>query len=415
MEKSPLFLDRPLRKAIATALADTPVVCLLGPRQCGKSTLVQSMRPDRNYYDLDDEDFARTAVDDPTGFIRALPLPVTLDEIQRVPELLRSIKVAVDRNRQPGAFILTGSANLLLLPRTSESLAGRIELLQLHPLTEAEKERSPAAFLQNLIENKITPQILPTRDTDPFDLARRITIGGYPEALQRLPQRVSDWHRQYLRTIMEHDVPDIAQIRNANQLQTLLERLAHQSSSLLNQSALSRDLGLDRETIHDYLEILERLFLIRRLPAWHRNRGKRLVKSPKVHLLDSGLAATLMDLRADDWIQRRSDFGRLLESFVVQQLIAFAGWTDSRLRFFHYRDIDKVEVDCVMTRGEEVWGFEIKASQTVRASDTKGLKRLADQAGDDFQKGIIFYNGDSTITLGDDRFLAVPISKIWEL
>ncbi len=254
------------------------MVCLLGPRQSGKSTLVQQLRPERAYFDLDDETFARTAAADPSGFVLALPDRVTLDEIQRVPELLRSIKISVDRKREPDRFILTGSANLLLLPRASESLAGRMEILHLHPLTESEKERSPGSFLRIFLSDGLKPEIRPETERDPLELANRLIACGYPNALQRTPDRARVWHRQYLRTLMERDVQDIAQVRDTTQLLRLLEMLAHQGAGLLNVSALSRGLALDRDTTGHYLDLLEKLFLIRRLPAWHRNRGKRLVR-----------------------------------------------------------------------------------------------------------------------------------------
>ena len=183
----------------------------------------------------------------------------------------------------------------------------------------------------------------------------------------------------------------------------------------MNLSALSRDLGLDRDTTNHYLSILEKLFLIRLLPAWHRNRGKRLVKSPKTHLLDSGPAATLMELESQQWNERRDDFDRLLESFVLQQLIAQAGWTDSRLKFWHYRDRDQVDVDCIITRSAAVWGVEVKSARSANKADTKGLRRLAEQAGKDFQIGIVFYTGESILRLGDGPFFAMPISRLWEL
>jgi predicted AAA+ superfamily ATPase len=195
----------------------------------------------------------------------------------------------------------------------------------------------------------------------------------------------------------------------------MITKLALQSGSLLNKSALSRDLDLDRETVDHYLQVLEKLFLLRLLPAWHRNRSKRLVKSAKVHLMDSGLGATLMDLRIDDWNHRREAFGHLLESFVVQQLIAQAGWTDPSVLFHHYRDRDQVEVDCVITQGRRIWGIEVKASRSIKANDYHGLRRLAEQAGKDFQSGIVLYSGDSILPGTDKRFLAVPISKLWEL
>ena len=326
---------RPLHTRVTEALADTPVVALLGPRQCGKSTLAQLGSPGRNYVSFDDETLLRTARDDPAGFVATLPDPVTLDEVQRVPELFRAIKLSVDRDRRPGRFLLTGSADLLLLPRLSESLAGRIEILSLHPLTEAEKNRAPGAFLATLLAGGLKREIRgESRPASPT-LAERLAAGGYPEPLTRAPDRTRPWHRAYLRTLVERDVQDIARVKDATVVARLLELLALRTAELLNTSNLSQDLGLDRQTVENYLAILERLFLVRRLPAWHRNEAKRLIKTPKIHLLDSGLAATLAGLNAADWNTRRDRFGHLLESFVVQQLVAQASWTDRDLRFCH--------------------------------------------------------------------------------
>lgn len=408
------ILPRSLRRGLDESLRDTPVVCLLGPRQCGKSTLAKTLAPDRPYLDLDDDNLTETAQNDPSGFVRGLPERVTLDGIQRAPEILRAIKVAVDRHRAPGRFILTGSANILLLPRASESLAGRMEILRLHPFTESEKEQSPGAFLETLLSGGFTPEVRESTG-ESADLPARLVTGGYPEVRNRTAHRIPVWHRNYLQTLIEKDVPEISTIRDGNQLLRLLTKLGLQSASLLNKSGLSRELNLDRETVEHYLEVLERLFLVRRLPAWHRNRGKRLVKSPKVHLMDSGLAATLMNLRSDDWNVRRGDFGHLLESFVLQQLIAQAGWTDPSLEFHHYRDRDQVEVDCVVSQGDRVWGVEVKASRSVTPRDYKGLGKLAEQAGNNFQSGIILHGGERTLPGPEERLLAVPISKLWQL
>lgn len=409
------MLPRSLRAGLEEALADTPVICLLGPRQSGKSTLARSLAPNRAYIDLDDDALADTALTDPAGFVRGLPECVTLDEVQRVPEILRALKVAVDRDRRPGRFILTGSANLLLLPRASESLAGRMEILRLHPMTESEKEVSPGRFLATFLDGALEPEIRKSSESDLLDIPHRLLTGGYPEVRTRSAQRIRSWHRNYLQTLFERDASEISTIRDSSQLHRLITRLALQSGSILNCSALGRDLNMDRDTVNHYMEVLERLFLLRQLPAWHRNRGKRLVKSPKPHLMDTGLAGTLMDLRAEDWNARRQDFGHLLESFVVQQLIAQAGWTDPNLDFHYYRDRDQVEVDCVIEQGRRVWGVEVKTARSIHPADLRGLQRLADQAGTDFQSGIIFYTGDSILPTGDERFLAVPISKLWEL
>jgi hypothetical protein len=404
-----------MRKAVEAALADTPVVAVLGPRQVGKSTLVRELAPDRPFFDLDVAAFGKTAAADPAGFIDGLPSVVTLDEVQRVPELMRAIKVAVDRDRRPGRFLLTGSANLLLLPQLSDSLAGRMEVIQLHPLTEAEKGRADGRFLETFLAGRLKPEIRPAGTLVTGDLVRRLLQGGFPEASTRSVDRARIWHRQYLQAVMERDVRDVAKVRDVHDLRRLLELLAGQSASLLNVSNVSRSLGIARVTVDHYLEVLKRLFLIRMLPAWHRTAAKRLVKAPKVHLLDTGLAATLMDLHEADWNGKRESFGNLLESMVLQQLVAQAGWTDPAIQFWHYRDKDQVEVDCVISRGRRIWGVEVKTSQSVDASDAKGLRRLAEQAGDDFAGGIVFYSGTSVLPLCDGAFLAVPISKLWEL
>jgi len=404
-----------MRRAVEAALADTPVVAVLGPRQVGKSTLVRELAPDRPFFDLDVAAFGKTAAADPAGFIDGLPSVVTLDEVQRVPELMRAIKVAVDRDRRPGRFLLTGSANLLLLPQLSDSLAGRMEVIQLHPLTEAEKGRADGHFLETFLAGRLKPEIRPADTPVTGDLVRRLLQGGFPEANARSVDRARIWHRQYLQAVMERDVRDVAKVRDVHDLRRLLELLASQSASLLNVSNVSRSLGIARVTVDHYLEVLKRLFLIRVLPAWHRSAAKRLVKAPKVHLLDTGLAATLMDLHEADWNGKRESFGNLLESMVLQQLVAQAGWTDPAIQFWHYRDKDQVEVDCVISSGRRIWGVEVKTSQSVDASDAKGLRRLAEQAGDDFAGGIVFYSGTSVLPLCDGAFLAVPISKLWEL
>ena len=338
---------------------------------------------------------------------------MTLDEVQRAPGLLLAIKAAVDRDRRPGRFILTGSANLLLLPKVGDSLAGRIEFVQLHPLTESEKALKPGTLLREFLAGRVTPRIVGSEAVPPGHLLERLLRGGYPPAQLRSHERARQWHRQYLRTVLERDVVDVARVRDAAELGRLVEIVALRSAGLLNLSALGTELGMRRETVDQYLAILERLVLLRRLPAWHRNETKRLVKTPKIHLLDSGLAATLAGLEAADWTTRRDRFGLLVESFVVQQLIAQSGWTDPDLRFWHYRDKDQVEVDLVITRGRRTWGVEVKMAATVTGADGNGLRRLADQCGKDFQGGMILYAGASTLSTADRRVLAVPLAELW--
>ena len=407
------WLPRRIADRLAEAMTDTPVVCLLGPRQSGKSSLVRQAYPKRVYYSFDDPNLRATAQDDPGGFVASLPETVTLDEVHRAPEVLSAIKMAVDENRRPGRFLLTGSANLLLLPKVSESLAGRLEIVRLHPLTEAEKERKPGRLVANLLAGNFRGRIGPSAP-GASELVDRVLRGGYPEPLRRAQlTRVRQWHREYLDSLIEKDALDVANLRNFDHLSRLLTLLSIQTATLLAIESVAKHLAIRRETVQNNLAALERLFLVRRLPAWHVNEGRRLVKAPKIHVVDSGFAATLGGLEAEDWTTRRERFSHLVESFAAQQLIAQAGWTDPALQFWHYRDRDQFEVDVVITRGRKTWGVEIKAAAKVTPSDGVGLRRLAEQCGKDFQGGIILYVGASTIRTVDPRIMAVPIAELW--
>lgn len=410
------YLKRRIETALAAALKDTPVVCILGPRQCGKSTLALHQAPDRSYISLDDQNFFHLASADPQGFIGDLPEYVTIDEVQRVPEITLAIKRSVDANRKPGRFLLTGSANLLQLPRLADSLAGRMEWIDLHTFSEAEKEGAPGRFLEQWLAGQLDTVISASVPPQASTLPGRIVAGGYPEAFQREPVRASQWQAQYIQSIIERDIHDISQVQDGKDIACLIEYLSHQTAALLNVTETGKALGHTRATVEKYLSILERLYLVRRLPAWHKNRAKRLVKSPKIHVCDSGLAAALSRTTEAMWMKDRSRFGHLLESFIVQQLSIQASWMESKVWLWHYRDKDKVEVDCVLTRHNQTWGVEVKAATSIRESDSKGLRRLADQAGKDFQGGIVLYDGTSVLPI--DRALnlyAVPISRLWEL
>lgn len=413
MSRNQALYTRSLASSLREALSDTPVVCLAGPRQCGKTTLARVLKPERAFVSLDHPPFLDAASADPAGFIGSLPRDVTIDEVQRAPGLLPAIKLAVDTDRRPGRFLLTGSADLLLVPSVTESLAGRMEVVRLMPLSESEKERRPGGFLRDFLEGRLQPSLRPGTGPTAPELATRLTAGGYPEPLTRTPARARQWHRQYMRGIVDRDVLDVSNVRAADQVGRLLEILAVRNGELFNASRVARDLGLQRVTVLEYVSVLERLFLVRRLLPWHRNPGKRLIKSPKTHLIDSGLAATLAQLSTGDWLTKRQRMGHLLESFVVQQFVAQAGWTDPDLRFWHYRDKDRCEVDLVITLGSRTWGVEVKATSTPGQSAGKGLRRLATLCGDDFEAGIVLYNGGDILPLAADRMLAVPFSELW--
>jgi len=409
------YVKRHLENALALALADTPVVCLLGPRQSGKSTLAIHQAPDRAYLSLDDQNFFDLASADPQSFVDNLPEYVTIDEIQRVPELMLAIKRSIDTNRKPGRFLLTGSANLLQLPRLADSLAGRMETIELQTFSEAEKEGTPGRFLEKWLGGQLDTTLSGSSRPKASTLPARIIAGGYPEAFQRKPARARQWQAQYIQSIIERDIHDISQVKDGSDVARCIEYLSHQTGGLLNVTETAKALGHTRATVEKYLAILEKLYLVRLLPAWHRNSGKRLVKAPKIHLCDSGLAAALSGRTEAMWMEDRSRFGHLLESFIVQQLRTQASWQESKVRLWHYRDKDKVEVDCVLMRGNQTWGVEVKAANRIKGSDGKGLKRLAKQAGSDFQGGIVLYEGTTVLPMDRDlKLYAVPISQLWE-
>ena len=405
---------RYLQQQVLDALSDTPVVCILGPRQVGKTTLARRLQPERTYVSFDDATLLAAARHDPIGFVAGLPDSVTLDEVQRVPELLPAIKLSVDNDRRPGRFILTGSANLLLLPGVQESLAGRMEVIYLNPLAEQEKHHSAYSLLAALISGQLKPAISGLQPPV-AGVAEAVVRGGYPEPNTRTEQRAQQWYRQYLNAITQRDVRDIANIRDADELLRLLKLIALRTGNLVNISNLTQDIGLQRDTIGRYLSLLGRLFLIRTLPAWHRNAAKRLIKAPKIHIIDSGLGCALTGLKTADWHQPDKSFGGMLESFVVQQLICQSGWVDNELHFSHYRDKDQVEVDLVIEQGERLWGVEIKKAASVQARDGRGLARLAEQAGESWQGGVLLYTGTNTLPLADiPNAFAVPMDQLWK-
>lgn len=405
------LIERFAAKPIATALADTPVVMLVGPRQCGKTTLVQQFAgKGYAYVTLDDDTVLGAARNDPTGFVRGFDR-VAIDEVQRAPELLRAIKLSVDSDRRAGRYLLTGSANILTLPQVSESLAGRMEIVSLMPFSRAEIAGKRPAFLETAFAGKL---VKPGSTVIGGELVQTVLAGGYPEMLRReSSRRRQAWARDYVKAIVQRDVRDIAEVEKLDQMPRLLQILACHSGQLTNFAQIGGQIGIDDKTTRRYTGILEQLYLVHRLSPWFNNRLKRLVKTPKLHFLDSGLLAAVRGLTAERIAKDRFAFGALLETFVFSEIIKLTGWRDESYTLHHYRDKDQDEVDIIVEdeRGAMV-GIEVKASATVRANDFKGIRKLLKIRGGDLKLGVVLYDGTQIVPFGD-RLFAAPISCLW--
>ena len=442
------FYPRYVEPRLAEALEDSPVVLIHGPRQCGKTTLAQfacapdylkwgddnlvrgeggmswgvsQPRRDYQYISFDDAVVRDGAQADPMGFVADLPERVILDEIQRVPNLFSAIKLEVDRRRRPGRFILIGSTNVLLIPALSDSLAGRLQVVPLHPLAQSELAIQSGTPL----DSSTRPVFLDALFGDGFEvrqterlgtqLIERMVAGGFPEALTRpTARRQANWYRNYAEAQLQRDVRDLARIRMIEVLPRLVGAAASQTARLFNLSDLASHFQLSRPTIGDYVVLLERLFLLKRLPPWHSNRLSRMVKTPKLHLGDSGLASALLGADTASLAADRALLGQLLETFVFQELLRQASWLDAPASFSHFRDKDGAEVDVVIEReAGAVAGVEVKASATVTAADFRGLRKLAKAAGKRFAAGVVLYDGETCTRFGDGLY-AVPVRRLWE-
>ncbi|MCF8083187.1 MAG: ATP-binding protein [Deltaproteobacteria bacterium] len=405
---------RYIRPRVMEALVDSPVVLIHGPRQSGKTTLSRLVGDELGfaYLSFDDDVQRAAAQSDPVGYVADLPEQVILDEVQRVPELFTSLKTAVDARREPGRFILTGSASVLLIPRLADSLAGRMDILRLHPLAQAELAGTDAGFLSALFGAGFKTGVVGQRLGQA--LGNRMMSGGYPAALTRTTaRRRTAWYRNYVETLVQRDVRDLGRISSLDALPRLLTLAAGQTACLLNVSDLAAPFQISRPTIREYLTLLTRIFLMEELPPWHNNRLKRLIKTPKLHLSDTGLAGALLGLEGNALWNDRALFGQLLETFVYQELRRQASWQEDAVFFSHFRDKDKVEVDLVLESGSTLAGVEVKAASTVTSDDFKGLRKLQSAAGEFFRAGVVLYDGGAVVPFGKNLY-AVPISGLWE-
>jgi len=343
--------------------------------------------------------------------VAQLPMKCILDEVQRVPEIFTSLKSAIDARRTAGRFILTGSANVLLVPDLADSLAGRMGMLRLHPLAQCEIENRRPRFLDDLLHRRFRTTLSKPLASD---LAQRVADGGYPAALaRRAPARRRAWYRDYVDTQIQRDVRDLSRVRSLETLPKLLRLAASHTARLINVADLAAPFELTRQTIHEHVTLLERVFLVERLPPWHVNQMNRLVKRPKLHVGDTGVACALWGLDAARLEADRTALGAMLETFVLQELRRQASWRPDPIDFFHFRDRDDFEVDIVLEGEGVVAGVEVKAAATVGNSDLRGLRKLQNAAGKRFGAGVVLYDGSATISFGAALF-AVPLRRLWE-
>lgn len=408
------MLRRHIQRRLEAALADTRVVLLAGARQVGKSTLARELAQRRGgrYLTLDDPTIAALARSDPAALVGGAGAFTVVDEVQTAPALFAALKREVDTRPAPGRFLLTGSANVFVLPKVAESLAGRMEVLTLEPLSQAEIEGSPHNLVDAFFDAAPwTGRVLPT---DRADLLRRVLAGGFPEAQARADaQRRDAWFGAYLTSLLQRDVRDYAQIEALHDLPRLLGLLAARAGALLNLAEVSRATGLAHSTLRRYFAMLEALFIVQPLPAWSTNLGKRLVKAPKLHLIDAGLSAHLRgqtDAAALAW---SPELGPLLETFAVQELRRHLRCADTAATAWHFRTAAGQEVDLVLEAADRrVVGVEVKAGASLAQTDFNGLRALAAACGKHFVRGIVLYGGEQLMPF-EPHLWAVPLSALW--
>jgi len=397
---------------VRTALRDTRVVAISGPRQSGKTTLARRFaRQGRTYLTLDNQPTLAAAKADPVTFVRGLDR-VVIDEVQRAPALLLAIKQSVDEDPRPGRFLLTGSANLLTIKTVNESLAGRVEVVPLYPLGRSERLRAKAPqFISKIFRGQLPP---PAESLTGDKLLQIVAAGGYPDAIKRRSERRRhDWYRAYLNSIVERDVPEIADIAAPDRIPRLLEISARFAGQLTNLSEIGRTVGLDHKTVEHYIRVLEQIYLVHRVQPWSRNELSRLVKTPKLQFIDSGLLTAMRGYSVARLRSDRTLLGPILESFIFSELSKATAWAKERVSLFHYRDKDKLEVDFILEDAAgQIVGIEVKAAASVTRRDFAGLERVASAAGTAFVQGILLYDGDQMLSF-EENLRAAPMSVLW--
>jgi hypothetical protein len=413
------LVNRHVARQVHEHINDFRITIVNGPRQAGKTTLLRQVHQDVGgaFVTLDDEDQRSAARTDPRGYLQGLPRPLFVDEVQRAGDsFVLAVKAEVDRHPHPGSFILSGSTRFLTVPTLSESLAGRAALVDLWPFSVAERIGASPDFLDRLFAE---PAALVQAQTEPItrhEYLRLACTGGFPEAVRRQTARSRGaWFRSYLTTVTQREVADIARIRHLELLPRLVRLLAALTAEELNAARLAQDLGIDADTVRSYLPLLETVYLIHLLPAWSRNLATRVKRRPKIHLIDTGLAAWLREQSADSLARpgNTAGAGALFETFVVNELMKLRAASEVDVSLWHLQDRAGGEVDCVIeTSSGRVVAIEVKTAATARAEDFRHLRKLRDRLGTDFLAGVVLFAGADPVPFGD-RLFALPVSLLW--
>lgn len=406
---------RNTHRDIRDALKDTPVILIRGPRRSGKSTLTEACVTKHfpaKLVTLDDPTTLASAISSPTSFIESLPDHVIIDEIQRAPELFLPIKKRVDQRKKPGQFLLTGSADIFAIPTLPDSLAGRMETHTLWPLSQGELANKKEHFIDACFDH---PKMLNTDNPITWaSLVERLHLGGYPEMLTRANfKRRKAWTDAYLTAIVERDIRSLSNINNTREFAQLLNLLITRIGGTFNAADLSRTSTINQITLKRHVQLLENVFALTLLPAWAKNAEKRLIKAPKIFLNDTGLATHALSMNQKHLEENRQATGKILENFVLAELIKQQSWSETTPKLYHFRTHTGEEVDIVMEAPDgRIVGIEIKSKSDLNNSDFKGLRSLQDASGKNFVRGLVLYTGENALSF-DKKLSAAPISALW--
>lgn len=411
-----MLLERAVTGRYEDTVAGRRVTVVSGPRQSGKTTLVQSRLGGGTLRSLDDQGTLDAALADPVGFLGFGSRPLVIDEVQRAGEpLVRAIKLAVDRDPSPGQFVLTGSSNFLTVPTISESLAGRAGFVEVWPFTQGEIEGRPDGFIDRALSGTAAFGTCRPDRIGRQDLLERVCAGGYPEIRRLAARQRPGWFRDYVQTTIERDVVELSGIRKVAEMNQLLRLFAARTSCELVMQGIIDDAPLERQAVYDHRAWLETIHVITTLPAWSRNLTRRVKRHPKIFITDPGLAAWLLGKTAGA-LEDPSDpaTGQLVETFVYCELRRQLTWADTDATLFHWQDRSGAEIDIVIEAADgRVAALEVKTGQTVKPEWFRWLTQMRDTLRDKFTAGIALYAGNEILPFGD-RLLAIPISALWE-